>query len=184
MPAPLTVIFYRLLPGIPVPSHDDRKHTSSYRVQLAWYSLHLVFSSLHKSIPPSLEVGVTVLQNPSNVWWMQLQAPVVARTQSGGRIAARRRDDRLGHGDGAVGRRAGADVAGASGRRVLRAGRVGVAQLRPDAVNVAGLAGKGDPVLGPGTIRVAHTEQERVAKKKLVQATEIYVKMVKKMKEQ
>jgi len=37
-------------------------------------------------------------------------------------------------------------------------------------------------LLGPGSIRVAHTEHERVSKKELVQAAEIYVKMVKKLK--
>jgi acetylornithine deacetylase len=37
-------------------------------------------------------------------------------------------------------------------------------------------------LLGPGSIRVAHTDHERVAKKELVQAAEIYVKMVKRLK--
>jgi acetylornithine deacetylase len=37
-------------------------------------------------------------------------------------------------------------------------------------------------LLGPGSIRVAHTDHECVAKKDLVQAAEIYVKMVKKLK--
>ena len=51
--------------------------------------------------------------------------------------------------------------------------------------DIPSLTNWGQPyLLGPGTIRVAHTEQERIAKKDLVQATEIYVKMVKKLKEQ
>jgi len=37
-------------------------------------------------------------------------------------------------------------------------------------------------LLGPGSIRVAHTEHERIAKKELVQAVAIYVKMVKQLK--
>jgi acetylornithine deacetylase len=37
-------------------------------------------------------------------------------------------------------------------------------------------------LLGPGSIRVAHTEHERIAKAELLQAVEIYVKMVKKLK--
>jgi acetylornithine deacetylase len=41
----------------------------------------------------------------------------------------------------------------------------------------------GEPyLLGPGSIRVAHTDHEHIAKKDLVQATEIYVKMVRKLK--
>ena len=41
----------------------------------------------------------------------------------------------------------------------------------------------GEPyLLGPGSIRVAHTEHEHISKKDLVQAVEIYVKMVKKLK--
>ena len=33
--------------------------------------------------------------------------------------------------------------------------------------------------LGPGTIRVAHTEGERIAKAELLQGTELYVKLAK-----
>ena len=92
---------------------------------------------------------------------LQLWAQVVAATEPGGRAAARRRGrrdgsgrglrrrfDRIGHLERAVGRRAGADAAGASGRRVLRAGRVAVVQLQPDAVHGAGLHSTTDPVLG------------------------------------
>ena len=50
--------------------------------------------------------------------------------------------------------------------------------------DIPSLTNWGEPfLLGPGTIRVAHTDHEHVAKRDLVQAAEIYVKMVKKMKE-
>ena len=43
---------------------------------------------------------------------------------------------------------AGADAAGAPGRGLLRAGRVAVSQLQPDAVDAAGLCGAGGAVVG------------------------------------
>jgi acetylornithine deacetylase len=52
------------------------------------------------------------------------------------------------------------------------------------ATDIPSLGAWGQPYLiGPGSIHVAHTEQERIAKSELVQATEIYVKMVKKLKQ-
>lgn len=49
--------------------------------------------------------------------------------------------------------------------------------------DIPSLTNWGQPyLLGPGSILVAHTEQEHVSKKQLVQAAEIYVKMVKKLK--
>jgi len=49
--------------------------------------------------------------------------------------------------------------------------------------DIPSLTNWGQPfLLGPGSIRVAHTEHERIAKQELVQAVEIYVKMVKKLK--
>ena len=56
--------------------------------------------------------------------------------------------DRIGHFERAVGRRPGPDARGASGRGVPGAGRVGVAQLRPDAADPAGLSGKVTPSWG------------------------------------
>ena len=85
------------------------------------------------SLQPSLEVGLR-------------RDGGDAETGSGRGL--RRRFDRIGHLERAVGRRAGADAAGASGRRVLRAGRVAVVQLQPDAVHGAGLHSTTDPVLG------------------------------------
>ena len=61
---------------------------------------------------------------------------------------ARRRAGGVGRGDGAVGRRAGADAGGAPGRGVLRAGHRRVAELQPDAVDAAVLCGAGGPVVG------------------------------------
>ncbi|MBI3934338.1 MAG: M20/M25/M40 family metallo-hydrolase [Acidobacteria bacterium] len=52
------------------------------------------------------------------------------------------------------------------------------------ATDIPSLSGWGEPFLiGPGSIQVAHTEHERIAKAELMQATAIYVKMVKKLKE-
>ena len=49
--------------------------------------------------------------------------------------------------------------------------------------DIPSLTNWGQPfLLGPGSIRVAHTEHERIAKQELLQAVEIYVKMVKKLK--
>jgi len=49
--------------------------------------------------------------------------------------------------------------------------------------DIPSLTNWGEPyLLGPGSILVAHTEHEHVSKKELVQAVEIYVKMVKRMK--
>jgi len=49
--------------------------------------------------------------------------------------------------------------------------------------DIPSLTNWGQPfLLGPGSIRVAHTEHERIAKAELLQAVEIYVKMVKKLK--
>ena len=51
------------------------------------------------------------------------------------------------------------------------------------STDIPSLTNWGQPfLLGPGSIRVAHTEHERIAKQELVQAVEIYVKMVKKLK--
>ena len=60
----------------------------------------------------------------------------------------RRRTDRIGRVDRAVGRLQGPDAASAPGRRVPGAGHVGVVWLQPDAVDAAGLSGEADPVLG------------------------------------
>ncbi len=52
------------------------------------------------------------------------------------------------------------------------------------ATDIPSLSAWGRPFLiGPGTIHVAHTDNERVPKAELVDAAEIYVKMVKKLKE-
>ena len=52
------------------------------------------------------------------------------------------------------------------------------------STDIPALTNWGQPfLLGPGSVRVAHTENERIAKQELVQAVEIYVKMVKKLKE-
>ncbi|MBI4478824.1 MAG: M20/M25/M40 family metallo-hydrolase [Acidobacteria bacterium] len=52
------------------------------------------------------------------------------------------------------------------------------------ATDIPSLSAWGQPFLiGPGSIQVAHTDHERIAKAELVQATEIYVKMVKKLKQ-
>ena len=52
------------------------------------------------------------------------------------------------------------------------------------ATDIPSLSAWGQPFLiGPGSIHVAHTDHERIAKAELVQATEIYVKMVKKLKQ-
>lgn len=49
--------------------------------------------------------------------------------------------------------------------------------------DIPSLTNWGQPfLLGPGSIHVAHTDHEHVSKKELVQAAEIYVKMVKKLK--
>ena len=90
-----------------------------------------------------------------------LAGQVVAPTERRGRPAARRRGrrdgrrhgrgrrpDRIGRGDRAGGGRARADAAGASGRRVPRAGHGAVSELQPDAVDAAGLDGAGGAVLG------------------------------------
>jgi acetylornithine deacetylase len=51
------------------------------------------------------------------------------------------------------------------------------------ATDIPSLGAWGQPfLLGPGSIQVAHTDQERIAKNELVRAVEIYVKMVKKLK--
>ena len=53
------------------------------------------------------------------------------------------------------------------------------------STDIPALTNWGQPfLLGPGSVRVAHTEHERIAKAELVQAVEIYAKMVKKLKEQ
>ena len=53
------------------------------------------------------------------------------------------------------------------------------------ATDVPSLSAWGQPFLiGPGSIHVAHTERERVSKAELVEAAEIYVKMVRKLKTQ
>ena len=71
------------------------------------------------------------------------------RGRGDGRGRRRRREpDRIGPADRTVGRRAGADAARASGRRVQGTGRVGVVQLRPDATDAAGLHGAGRAVVG------------------------------------
>lgn len=52
------------------------------------------------------------------------------------------------------------------------------------ATDIPSLGAWGRPFLiGPGSIHVAHTDNERVPKAELVDAVEIYVKMVKKLKE-
>ena len=92
---------------------------------------------------------------------LSLRARALAPAQPGGGTAARRRGrrdrrgrghrrrpDRIGRGDRAVGRLQGPDAAGAPGRRVPGAGHVGVVWLQPDAVDAAGLSGEADPVLG------------------------------------
>ena len=73
------------------------------------------------------------------------------RRRDRGRPGPRHRPHRVGRGNRARGGCAGADAAGASGRRVRRAGRGAVAQLHPDAVDAAGLDGEGGAVVGrPG----------------------------------
>ena len=53
------------------------------------------------------------------------------------------------------------------------------------ATDIPSLTAWGQPFLiGPGSIHVAHTDQEKVAKAELVQGAEIYVKMVKRLKEE
>lgn len=53
------------------------------------------------------------------------------------------------------------------------------------STDIPALSNWGQPfLLGPGSVRVAHTEHERISKAELMQAVEIYVKMVKKLKEQ
>jgi acetylornithine deacetylase len=53
------------------------------------------------------------------------------------------------------------------------------------ATDIPSLTAWGQPFLiGPGSIHVAHTDHERIRKAELVQATEIYVKMVKSLKKQ
>jgi len=52
------------------------------------------------------------------------------------------------------------------------------------ATDIPSLPAWGEPFLiGPGSIHVAHTDHERILKSELVQAAEIYVKMVKKLKQ-
>lgn len=52
------------------------------------------------------------------------------------------------------------------------------------ATDIPSLGAWGQPFLiGPGSIHVAHTENERIAKTELLRAVEIYVSMVKKLKE-
>ena len=51
------------------------------------------------------------------------------------------------------------------------------------ATDIPSLTAWGQPFLiGPGSIHVAHTENERISKAELMQAAEIYVNMVKKLK--
>jgi len=51
------------------------------------------------------------------------------------------------------------------------------------ATDIPSLTNWGEPyLLGPGSIHVAHTEKERIAKAELMQAVEIYVNMVKTLK--
>jgi acetylornithine deacetylase len=51
------------------------------------------------------------------------------------------------------------------------------------ATDIPALTAWGKPYLiGPGSIHVAHTDQERIAKAELMQAVEIYVNMVKHLK--
>ena len=53
------------------------------------------------------------------------------------------------------------------------------------STDIPALSNWGQPfLLGPGSVRVAHTDHERIPKAELVQAVEIYVKMVKKLKKQ
>ena len=52
------------------------------------------------------------------------------------------------------------------------------------ATDIPSLTAWGEPyLLGPGSIHVAHTDHERVSKAELVQAAEIYVKMVRKLQQ-
>ena len=52
------------------------------------------------------------------------------------------------------------------------------------ATDIPSLTAWGRPFLiGPGSVHVAHTEKERISKTELVQAAEIYVKMVTKLQE-
>jgi acetylornithine deacetylase len=52
------------------------------------------------------------------------------------------------------------------------------------ATDIPSLPAWGQPFLiGPGSIHVAHSERERIAKSELMQAAAIYVKMVKKLKQ-
>ena len=51
------------------------------------------------------------------------------------------------------------------------------------STDIPALSNWGQPfLLGPGSVRVAHTDHERISKAELVQAVEIYVKMVKNLK--
>ena len=87
------------------------------------------------------------------------RAVAAAERRGGAAPRRRRRRDRRRRGRGRRprrrprverpgGGRAGADAAGARGRRLLRAGRVAVAQLEPDAVDPAGADGAARPVVG------------------------------------
>ena len=52
------------------------------------------------------------------------------------------------------------------------------------STDIPALSNWGQPfLLGPGSVRVAHTDHERISKAELVQAVEIYVKMVRKLKD-
>ena len=105
--------------------------------------------------------GHPVPDGPGGLARLHARGPAVADAERRGGTAARRRGrrDRRRHGrgcgphrvgrvDGAGGGRAGADAAGAPGRRVPGAGRGRVAQLQPDAVDAAGLCGAGGAVVG------------------------------------
>ena len=51
------------------------------------------------------------------------------------------------------------------------------------ATDIPSLSAWGQPfLLGPGSVRVAHTQEERISKAEMLQAVEIYVTMVKKLK--
>ena len=53
------------------------------------------------------------------------------------------------------------------------------------ATDIPSLSAWGQPFLiGPGSIHVAHTAEERISKAELLQAAEIYVKMVKRLKQE
>ena len=92
---------------------------------------------------------------------LSLPARALAPAQPGGRTAARRRGrrnrrgrghrrrtDRIGCVDRAVGQPAGADVAGPPGPGVPGPRCVPIVWLQPDAVDAAGVHGKADSVLG------------------------------------